>query len=80
MVKDFKNKIDGSGEKHIKYSLYFQNHIITRQFDTKEELKEWIKEYKEWIKELHSMHPYGIFNIVKHTEIYASKSIGILHI
>lgn len=95
MVKDFNNKTYGIGEKHITYSLGYRNHIISPQFDTKQELKRWIKENMDLLKTIRLKHPhYNLhnfkptnilltqyhFEIIQTIEIYASKVIDILDI
>ena len=80
MPKDFKNKIDGIGEKHISYSLQCDNYLSSPRFATKRSLNDWIKENKEWLKEMHLRYPNAIFRITKWTEIYANKTVDILKI
>ena len=95
MIKDFNNKTYGIGEKHITYSLGYYNHIISPQFDTKQELKRWIKENMDLLKSIRLKHPhYNLddfktttvlltqyhFEIVQTIEINASKVIDILDI
>ena len=77
MVKNFKNNQYGIGEKHVVYVLEHKNHIVSPKFDTKRELNKWVKENQEYLKALIENKSDYYFEVIKLTEMYASKWVDM---